>query len=562
MMTREMVPYSTLLCYAFNATWGFNVAESYRFSVFGLFQNNLTMNVTETKVETDTDFDPSIPRDVKISPKAKNLNRMDLTCTGLPESIVGVNVISYDAINEALPNDITKERLLRYLTGYEFVPLPAMPMSPMKSDNDEHVVAPRGKPGFPEMTEEQIKKQYEGFKIRYLFEKLAFGLRSGHRLRAIDGDDSYIPTNMDHLYGEKRPERLREYLQSKSNNRVRQYNVNVDKNDYVVSVGMPHMPAFQNEDDRSSEHNSEEESTEEPVEHRPQYEYGTPQWYKRMDTKMNLFSREAFTFMQCGLAIVSDFVTLQVPRELHSLNFTSTIRTFRQQSMLKDQDSFSFRQNARQLIVKYMSESSMPPPPQMMMDEQFRSSYYRSLMFNTTRLDQSGQGKFRLPRTSYPFTTWLATGFSLHPKSGFGIAHPFRLPTRQGLYVMSSPIPMMKKVVQIGERVPFSFVISNYYMKDIQNVMFRIRASPDFDIMEGEKVIKMDKEYTMTLPSMKFESSETRQMFFVPKRAGVITMIMEVESEFGGDYEIVTMNCGDKTMMTKPQTCQSEWKWW
>jgi len=61
---------------------------------------------------------------------------------------------------------------------------------------------------------------------------------------------------------------------------------------------------------------------------------------------------------------------------------------------------------------------------------------------------------------------------------------------------------------------------------------------------------------------MKSEESETRQMVFIPKRVGVITMIMECESEFGGDYEIVTISCGDKSMMTKPLTCQSEWKWW
>jgi len=40
---------------------------------------------------------------------------------------------------------------------------------------------------------------------------------------------------------------------------------------------------------------------------------------------------------------------------------------------------------------------------------------------------------------------------------------------------------------------------------------------------------------------------------------------MEVESEFGGDYEIVTMTCGDKIekRMDKLESCQSsEWKWW
>jgi len=247
------------------------------------------------------------------------------------------------------------------------------------------------------------------------------------------------------------------------------------------------------------------------------------------------------------------------------LNLTATIRSFRQQSsMLKDQDSFSFRQNARQLLMKYMSEvdASFPVPPPSMYDEQSRATYYRSLMFNSTRLDSQGLGKFVLPRTNFPFTTWMATGFSLNSKYGLGIAQPIRLSTPQGLYLMAS----IKKIVQINERVPFSWVVSNYLMKDIQNVLVRIRSSPDFDLIDSsEKLIKMDKEFTMTIPTMKSEESITRSMFIVPKRMGTITIIMEVESEFGGDYEIVTMTCGDKIekRMDKLESCQSsEWKWW
>jgi len=578
MMTREMVPYSTLLIYAFNSTWGFNVAENYRFSVYGLFQNNLTLGMAERKVENMPERDSAIFRDAKISPKARNFNRMDLTCTGLPESICGVNVISYDAISEGLPNDITKERLLRYLTAYEFVPVQAMPISSMKSMPEEHIVSPRTNGDVPVMTPEQIKKQHEGYKIRYLLEKIAFGLRSGHRLRPVDGDDSYIPTNMDHLYSEKKPQqnRLKDVFQSKSHNRNRQYNVIVDKNDYTVLAGMPPRSpprgmqpiVGEHEHEHEEEHHDDSSSSEQEVEQKQQhlqYEYGTPEWYKRMNSKMSLLSREAFMFMQSGLAVVSDFSTLQIPKELHHLNLTATIRSFRQQSsMLKDQDSFSFRQNARQLLMKYMSEvdASFPVPPPSMYDEQSRASYYRSLMFNFTRLDSQGLGKFVLPRTNFPFTTWMATGFSLNSKYGLGIAQPIRLSTPQGLYLMAS----IKKIVQINERVPFSWVVSNYLMKDIQNVLVRIRSSPDFDLIDSsEKLIKMDKEFTMTIPTMKSEESITRSMFIVPKRMGTITIIMEVESEFGGDYEIVTMTCGDKIekRMDKLESCQSsEWKWW
>jgi hypothetical protein len=45
-ITRDMVPYSTLLVYTFQPTFGFHVIESYRFSVAGLFQSSLTLNAT------------------------------------------------------------------------------------------------------------------------------------------------------------------------------------------------------------------------------------------------------------------------------------------------------------------------------------------------------------------------------------------------------------------------------------------------------------------------------------------------------------------------------------
>jgi len=247
----------------------------------------------------------------------------------------------------------------------------------------------------------------------------------------------------------------------------------------------------EHEHEHEEEHHDDSSSSEQEVEQKQQhlqYEYGTPEWYKRMNSKMSLLSREAFMFMQSGLAVVSDFSTLQIPKELHHLNLTATIRSFRQQSsMLKDQDSFSFRQNARQLLMKYMSEvdASFPVPPPSMYDEQSRASYYRSLMFNSTRLDSQGLGKFVLPRTNFPFTTWMATGFSLNSKYGLGIAQPIRLSTPQGLYLMAS----IKKIVQINERVPFSWVVSNYLMKDIQNVLVRIRSSPDFDLIDSSEKI-------------------------------------------------------------------------
>jgi hypothetical protein len=46
LMTRDMMPYSTLLVYTFQPTFGFNVVKSYRFSVADLFQSSLTLKAT------------------------------------------------------------------------------------------------------------------------------------------------------------------------------------------------------------------------------------------------------------------------------------------------------------------------------------------------------------------------------------------------------------------------------------------------------------------------------------------------------------------------------------
>ncbi|MHC5731763.1 MAG: hypothetical protein ACYTXY_48335, partial [Nostoc sp.] len=62
-----------------------------------------------------------------VSDKAQGKTRVELSFTGTPESIVGLNVVEYDAVLNGIPNDITKERLLHYLTRYEQVPITAMP---------------------------------------------------------------------------------------------------------------------------------------------------------------------------------------------------------------------------------------------------------------------------------------------------------------------------------------------------------------------------------------------------------------------------------------------------
>jgi hypothetical protein len=66
-------------------------------------------------------------KSVSISTKAQGKTRVELSFTGTPGSTVGLNVIEYDAVIQGLSNEITKERLLQYLTRYEQVPIVGMP---------------------------------------------------------------------------------------------------------------------------------------------------------------------------------------------------------------------------------------------------------------------------------------------------------------------------------------------------------------------------------------------------------------------------------------------------
>jgi hypothetical protein len=150
-VTRAMMPYSTLLVYTFQPSFGLHVAESYRFAVAGLFQNSLTLNATTVPyTPTSTvpydehddyghDFDLSEDVDLKsvsISNRAQCKSRVELSFTGTPGSTVGLNVIEYDGVLHGLTNEITKERLLQYLTTYEHVPIVGMPT--VTSSSDEH----------------------------------------------------------------------------------------------------------------------------------------------------------------------------------------------------------------------------------------------------------------------------------------------------------------------------------------------------------------------------------------------------------------------------------------
>jgi hypothetical protein len=128
-ITRDMIPYSTLLVYSFQPIFGINVAESYRFSVAGLFQNSLILNATLVPFTSNEIIveNPNLMKPIHISNKVQDKTRVELSFTGVPDSTVGLNVFEYDGVLQGLSNEITKERLLKYLTIYEQVPFATMP---------------------------------------------------------------------------------------------------------------------------------------------------------------------------------------------------------------------------------------------------------------------------------------------------------------------------------------------------------------------------------------------------------------------------------------------------
>jgi len=89
-----------------------------------------------------------------------------------------------------------------------------------------------------------------------------------------------------------------------------------------------------------------------------------------------------------------------------------------------------------------------------------------------------------------------------------------------------------------------TYGINNYIGKDLNKVTVRVRASSDFELLEQGETKRTapitGQDYTMTIPSLPALGVMTRHLILVPKRAGVVKIVLEVESEFGGDYEVLT----------------------
>ncbi|CAF1139103.1 unnamed protein product [Adineta steineri] len=595
-ITRDMIPYSTLLVYTFQPTFNFTVAESYRFAVAGLFQNPLTLNATivpftptETIVNDFGYMKYMQMEPIRISSKAQDRSRVELSFTGVPESTVGLNVFEFDGILQGLSTEITKERLLRYLTTYEHVPLFTMPVEESMVRHERQVgdspmagpmpgqtgpmngqtgpmngqTGPMGVQGEMNMPgqmgmsrrtisehdeEMEINRERMGYEMRYPIEKMMLGINTAHTLPTLEGDDIYISSDMGRLYGDMESQRPSStHYRRKLEKSMNQYDVNVNDNDYIIATSIPlvftadskPMPSRKPEEKKNMD--VEIDSKDETM-YQKSSEYGTSTWYERMNTRLNSFTPEAFKFMHSGLTIVSDFDALRMPIEMKHENFTKLFRTFRDESTtFMERPSFNMRDEARELLERYMVESdlSMMVPP-IMLEEQARTNYYRSIFFNTSRIESQGMGKVVLPQTK-PYSTWVATGFALNDKTGLSIAQPLRLPTNRGLFVLGN----LAKQARVNEHVLLSFGINNYLEKDLTNVILRIRASADFDLFEQSKpeeiLSSKDKDYTFTMPLKSF-AVETRHMVLIPKRAGLIQVIIEVESDFGGDYEILTMH--------------------
>ena len=317
----------------------------------------------------------------------------------------------------------------------------------------------------------------------------------------------------------------------------------VGDNDYVIaasmpliftSVAQPEQPMRAQDKEMNQQREAEKSNAGEGL------KYGSLAWYEKMNSKLSLVSQEAFAFIQSGLSVISDFQSLRIPTEMRRTNLTKLFSQYRQQASWVDAESVNYREEARQLLEDYMVESAASMvPPMILLEEQARVGYYQSIFFNQTRIESSGTGKVVLPRTK-PYSTWLATGFALDAKSGLSVAQPIRLPTNQGFFVLGN----FPEQVQIGERVLLTYGINNYLGKDASNVVLRIRASADFDLFEQTQperaAVTNGKDYTLTIPMLKSLAAETRHIVLVPKRAGVVKIVIEVECEFGGDYEVLT----------------------
>ena len=269
---------------------------------------------------------------------------------------------------------------------------------------------------------------------------MVFGVDKAYPLPALEGDDISMFHHewVDSMMILKRERSSSDYRR-KMETSMNQFDVTIDDNDYVLATSIPIVLTSSSASKPMTTRPEQgkdmdvQVTVEEDLINDRTSECGSRSWYSRLSS----FSQEAFTFMQSDLTVVSDFDSLRVPDDMKRDRFTKLFSRFRQQTAtMMERPSFSMRDEARELLEQYIAESdlSMMMPP-IMIEEQARLGYYRSIFFNTSRIESKGTGKVVLPRTK-PYSTWLVIGFALNSKSGLSIAQPIHLPTIQGLFVL------------------------------------------------------------------------------------------------------------------------------
>ena len=244
--------------------------------------------------------------------------------------------------------------------------------------------------------------------------------------------------------------------------------------------------------------------------------------------------------MQSGLIIISDFSLLRILADTRRSNSTKRFSENRRQSIMPDFQSSDIEDEILPSLKEYLAELdlSIDRSP-MISEEQIRSAYHHSSSFNTSHTQSQGTGKILLPILA-PYSTWLATGFALNSNSDLFIADPIHLSTNPGLFILGN----FSNQFQVSEHALLTCGINNYLNKDLTNVIVRLRASADFELIEQANYqripSKNNKDHTTIIPLMKSFCIETRNLVFVSRHTGVAEIILEVESEFGGDYEILT----------------------
>ncbi|CAF4442692.1 unnamed protein product [Rotaria sp. Silwood2] len=258
---RDMMLYSSLFVYTFQPSFDFNIAEFYRFSLAGLFENTLELEATFVSFTSNTTM--IAEEDNSSTAGFDSLERVVLESIPLSNHGQGTSRIK-----------LSFKRLHQYLTNYEQVSIIGMPTikSPSDEQIDPHtheidatdrteaqysttttIIGSNDKENQTKnidsitpfhnmndevidemnlrnqtvhlhenldsemLTEKSIKilnkrsiiseeeegnihRESLGFKIRYLIENLIFDISSSHSLRPIKYNDAYTTSNMQRLY--------------------------------------------------------------------------------------------------------------------------------------------------------------------------------------------------------------------------------------------------------------------------------------------------------------------------------------------------------------------------